>query len=61
MNTILKAIAQERINLYKKDNVLEWAAKFKVTIEEIRTAVLAVGSIAINVDAYLKAQKPSVQ
>jgi hypothetical protein len=58
MNTIIKTITQERINLYKKENVLEWATKFKVTIEEIRIAVLAVGSIALNVEAYLKLQIP---
>jgi hypothetical protein len=56
MHTITKTIPQERINLYKKDNVLSWATKFKVTIEEIRIAVLAVGSIALNVEGYLKGQ-----
>ena len=51
-----KTISQERINLYKKDDVLSWATKFKVSIEQIKIAVLTVGSIAINVEAYLKGQ-----
>ena len=42
------------INLSEDYEVSDWAAKFGVTVEELKKAVGAVGNEASKVEAYLK-------
>lgn len=45
---------RDRISLSEDYEVEEWSKKFKVTPEELRQAVKKVGSIAKDVEKYLK-------
>ena len=45
---------RDRINLSEDYEVQDWSKKFGVSPDELRTAVQKVGSVAMNVEAYLK-------
>ena len=45
---------RKRISLAQAYEVRDWAAKFKVTPDELRAAVKAVGDDAAAVEAHLK-------
>jgi hypothetical protein len=46
-----------RINTNEDYEVRDWSKKFGVTAEQLKAAVKAVGSIAKDVGAHLKASK----
>jgi hypothetical protein len=47
---------RDRINLSEEYEVQHWSKKFGVTTEELKKAVKEVGSMAKDVQSYLKAR-----
>jgi predicted DNA-binding protein YlxM (UPF0122 family) len=45
---------RDRINVNEDYELQDWADKFKVSREELKEAVKAVGTMAKDVEAYLK-------
>jgi len=45
---------RDRISLSEDYEVRDWSQKFGVSVEELKKAVKQVGSIAKDVEAYLK-------
>ena len=48
---------RNRINLNEESELRYWTKKFGCTASELRDAVKAAGTMAVNVEAYLKKQK----
>ena len=48
---------RKRINLSQDFEVRDWAKKFRVSEDELRSAVGAVGNDASHVEAHLKGSK----
>ena len=42
------------INVHEDYELRDWSKKFKVTPDELKAAVKAVGTVATDVEAYLK-------
>lgn len=48
---------RSRINVHEPYEVRDWSAKFGLTADELKAAVAAVGTNAVDVEAHLKSQK----
>jgi Protein of unknown function (DUF3606) len=46
-----------RINVHEDYELRDWSKKFNVTPEELKAAVIAVGTSAKDVEAHLKGKK----
>lgn len=50
---------RQRINIHQDYELLDWSRKFGVTTRQLEEAVQNVGTIAADVEAFLKKRSPA--